>query len=159
MLFRSRMQDFHLISALSQSMQINLPVVIIGSFACLFAFLDVGGWQAFVGAHPMISMVCMTIQSLTLSLFGFYILIVLPYLYASRLGMRQSVAMVPLTVAAYFLLTPSQLYTAVNSEWLGHKGIVSVVLVTFLVVRISKFILDKKLYIRMHAGEIGRAHV
>ncbi len=147
-----RMQDFHLISALSQAMQLNLPIVIIGSFACLFAFLDVGGWQTFVGAHPMISMVCMTIQSLTLSLFGFYILLVLPYLYANRLGMKQAVAMVPLTVAAYFLLTPSQLYTAINSEWLGHKGIVSVVLITFIVVRVAKFILDKKLYIRMPAG-------
>lgn len=148
----AKMQDMHLVSALSNAMQINLPVVIVGSFACLLAFLDVGGWQTFLAANPNIQMLCMTMQSLTLSLFAFYILITLPYIYANRLGMKQAAAMIPLTVATYFLLTPHDLYTAVRSEWLGHKGIVSVILVTWLVVNFTKFILDKKLYIKMPAG-------
>lgn len=148
----AKMQEFHLITALTECMQANMPVTIVGSFACLIAFLDIGGWQSFVGAHPMISTVCMTIQSLTLSIFGLYVLLLLPYLYASKLNMSQAAAMIPMTVAAYLLLTPHDLYTAIHSEWLGHKGLISVILVTFVVVRITKFFLDKRICIRMPAG-------
>lgn len=147
-----KMQDMHLISALSNSMQINLPVVIIGSFACLLAFLDVGGWQSFLAANPSVQMVCMKIQSMTLSCFALYILVTLPYIYANRLGIKQSAAMVPLTLATYLLITPHDLYTAIRTEWLGHKGIISAILITFIVVRVTKFILDKKLYVKLPAG-------
>lgn len=148
----AKLQEFHLITALTECMQMNMPVIIVGSFACLIAFLDVGGWQAFLAAHPMIPMVCMSIQSLTLSLLGLYVLLVLPYLYANKLKMAQSVAMIPMTVAAYLLLTPHELYTNLHCEWLGHKGLISVILITFVVVRVTKFFLDKKICIRMPAG-------
>lgn len=147
-----KMQNFKLLAALTASMQATLPVTIIGSFACLVAFLDLGGWQDFLAAHPMIPMVCMTIQSLTLSILGLYILLIMPYLYASKLGMREAVTMIPMTVAAYLLLTPSDLYTAIRSEWLGHKGLISVIVITFLVVRVTKFFLDHHICIRMPAG-------
>ena len=148
----AKMQDMHLVSALSNAMQVNLPVVIVGSFACLLAFLDVGGWQSFLGANPQIMMVCMKIQSMTLSCFALYILLTLPYIYANRLGMKQSAAMVPLTVATYLLITPHDLYTAIRTEWLGHKGIISAILITWIVVNVTKFILDKKLYVKLPAG-------
>lgn len=148
----TKMQEFHFISALADTMQANMPVTIIGSFACLAAFLDLGGYQTFLAAHPAISTVCMNIQSLTLSIFGFYVLLLLPYLYAQKLGMRQSIAMIPMSVAAYFLITPHVVYTSIPTEWLGHKGLISVIFVSFIVVRVTKFCLDKKICIKMPAG-------
>lgn len=148
----AKLQEFHLITALTETMQGLMPVTIVGSFACLVAFLDLGGWQAFLAANPAISLVCMSIQSLTLSIFAFYVLLILPYLYASKLNMKQAVAIGPMTIAAYLLLTPHELYTSIPSEWLGHKGLISVILITFVVVRLTKFFLDKKIYIRMPAG-------
>ena len=148
----AKMQEFHLVSALASTMQALMPITIIGSFACLGAFLDIGGYQAFLAEHPNIQLICMNIQSLTLSMFALYTLLILPYLYAQRLGMKQALAMVPMAVAAYLLITPHTLYTAVPTEWLGHKGLVSVILISFVVVRITKLLLDNKICLRMPAG-------
>ncbi|MBO4358777.1 MAG: PTS sugar transporter subunit IIC [Erysipelotrichaceae bacterium] len=130
----------------------NMAVIIVGSLACLLAFIDVPAWQAFLAANPVVQLVCMKIQSMTLSIFALYQLVVLPYVYANALGMRQALAIVPVTVAAYLLLMPHELYTAIYSEWLGHKGIIAVILVTLVVVRTCKFFIDHKLSIRMPAG-------
>jgi PTS system cellobiose-specific IIC component len=51
-----KMQSMMFISALSKSMQILLPITILGSFACLFAFVDVFGWQTFLAAHQPIQL-------------------------------------------------------------------------------------------------------
>jgi len=147
-----KMQSFDFIGALSQTMQILLPIIIIGSFACLFAFLDIGGWQPFLKAHPSIQFLCMRVQSLTLSLFALYVLIVLPYMYAAKLNMKEALGTVPLALAAFFVLTPTELYTSIPAEWLGHKGLISALLISFIVVRFTKFCIDKKIRIKMPAG-------
>ena len=80
--------------ALSEAMQTLLPITVIGSFACLFAFLGVDSWQAFLGAHPTLLMGFMNTQSWTLSIIAFYTVIVLPYLYAKKLEMKEPLACV-----------------------------------------------------------------
>lgn len=148
----AKMQEMHLISALAETMQAVMPITIIGSFACLAAFLDIGGYQAFLASNPAISMIAMSIQSLTLSCFALYVLLLLPYLYANKLGMKQSLTMIPLTLAAFLLITPHELYTAIPTEWLGNKGLLSAILMSFVVVRVAKFFLDKRICLRMPAG-------
>lgn len=148
----AKLQSMAFISALSQAMQVLMPVIIIGSFACLIAFIDVFGWQAFLADHPSIQFICMTIQSLTLSLFAFYVLLALPYLYANALGLKEALATVPLAIATFLLLTPTELYTSVPTEWLGHKGLLSAMVVSFIVVRVVKFCIDKNIRIKMPAG-------
>lgn len=148
----AKLQSMTFISALSQAMQLLMPVIIIGSFACLIAFIDVFGWQDFLADHPSIQFVCMTIQSLTLSLFAFYVLLVLPYMYATALGLKEALATVPLAMATFLLLTPTELYTSIPTEWLGHKGLFSAILVSYVVVRVVKFCIDKNIRIKMPAG-------
>ena len=147
-----KLQSMKFIGALSQSMQILLPITIVGSFACLLAFVDIFGWQTFLAAHPAIQVALMGIQSVTLSMFAFYVLLVLPYMYATLLGMQEALATVPLTVATFLILTPTELYTSVPIEWLGHKGLISALLVSFLVVRVVKFCVDKNIRVKMPAG-------
>jgi PTS system cellobiose-specific IIC component len=147
-----KLQSFSFITALSQTMQVLLPVVIIGSFACLFAFLDIGGWQSFMQAHPSIMVACMKIQSVTLSLFGFYVLLVLPYMYATSLNMKQALGTMPLSIAAFLILTPTELYASIPAQWLGHPGLISAIFVSFVVVRVTKLCIDKKIRIKMPAG-------
>lgn len=148
----AKMQEMHFISALADTMQANMPVTIVGSFACLAAFLDLGDYQAFLANYPAIQTICMSIQSLTLSIFGFYVLLLLPYLYAQKLGMKQALTMIPMAAAAYLLITPHELYTSIPTEWLGHKGLISVIIISFVVVRVTKLFLDNKIYIQMPAG-------
>lgn len=138
--------------ALSETMQTLLPVTVVGSFACLFAFLDVGGWQGFIWSNPVIATSLMNTQSWTLSIIAFYTVIVLPYLYAKKLEMKEPLAVVPLTVASFILLTPTELYTALPSAWLGHKGMITAFLVAFLVVRFVKLCQDKNVTIKMPQG-------
>ncbi|MBQ9840074.1 MAG: PTS sugar transporter subunit IIC [Erysipelotrichaceae bacterium] len=148
----AKMQEMHLISALAETMQAVMPITIIGSFACLAAFLDLGGYQAFLANHPAIMTIAMSIQSLTLSCFALYVLLLLPYLYANKLGMKQSLTMIPLSLAAFLLITPHELYTNIHTEWLGNKGLLSAILISFVVVRVAKFFIDKKICLRMPAG-------
>ena len=49
----AKMQEFHLVSALASTMQALMPITIIGSFACLGAFLDIGGYQAFLAEYSI----------------------------------------------------------------------------------------------------------
>ena len=102
------------LNALAEAMQVLLPITVIGSFACLFAFIDLGPWQAFLAANPMILTAFMNAQSWTLSSIAFYVVLVLPYLYAKRLEMKEPLSCVPLAIAAFLLLTPTQLYTAID---------------------------------------------
>ena len=147
-----KMQASLFIGALSQTVQLIMPIIIIGSFACLFAFVGIGPWQAFLTKYPVVQFIFMRIQSLTLSLFALYVVIILPYMYATKLKMEQALATVPVTLAAFLLLTPTELYASIPAEWLGHKGLLSAFLISFIVVRITKFLIDKNIRIKMPAG-------
>lgn len=141
-----------LLQAIAETMQVLLPVIVIGSFACLFAFVDIGGWQTFLGNNPVIANIFMNSQSWTLSIISMYVVIVLPYLYAKRLEMAEPLAVVALNVAAFLLVTPTELYTAIPTTWLGHSGMFTAFIVTYVVVRIVKLCQDKNITIKMPQG-------
>ena len=147
-----KLSSFVFVTALSQVMMVLMPVTIVGSFACLVANVDLLGWQAFVAAHPAIMLICFNLQSLTLTNITFYVIIVFPYLYASALKMKQTLAVTVVTIATYLLLAPHAMFTNIPCDWLGHKGMIPAILITVLVVRGTKYMLDHKMYIRMPAG-------
>ena len=72
------------LSAIGRTFQLLLPIIMIGSFACLGAFLDIPAWQSFVGSTGL-APILMNIQSVTLSIIAFYVVLVLPYQYAQML--------------------------------------------------------------------------
>ena len=150
--FAEKMQSYNFIGALSETFMILMPIFIIGSFAVLLAFLDVGPWQDLMANVPAVRRSFQFMQFTTLSLIAFYVLLILPYRYASRLGMKEALAVMPITVATFFAATPTELYAAIPSAWLGHTGLLSAVLLSFFVVRVTKFFLDKRICIRMPAG-------
>jgi PTS system cellobiose-specific IIC component len=94
-------------------------------------------------------MIFMNAQSWTLSIIALYAVIVLPYRYADHLGIKEKMNVVPLSLAAFLLLTPTELYTAIPSEWLGHKGLFSAFIIGILVTLLVKFFLDKNIRIKM----------
>lgn len=147
-----KIQKIHFLMALSETMQALLPITIVGSFACLFAFVDIGGYQAWLMKNMNVFMYFMTVQSLTLSIYSLYVLLVLPYVYAKKLGMKEPIMAIPMAIACFLLLTPTVLYTNIPSQWLGHTGLFSAMIVTWIVVRGLKFFIDKKITIKMPAG-------
>lgn len=150
--FSNWINKMKLLLAIAETMQILLPVIVIGSFACLFAFVDIGGWQTFLANTPVVANIFMNAQSWTLSIISLYVVIVLPYLYAKKLDMDEPLAVIALNVAAFLLVTPTELYTSIPTTWLGHSGMFTAFIVTFLVVRIVKICQDKNVTIKMPQG-------
>ncbi len=138
------------LSALGATFQLLLPIILIGSFACLGAFLDIPAWQAFVAKTGLAS-VFMTIQSLTLSIIALYVAFVLPYQYASKLGLKPLSSAIT-SLMTFLILTPHELYTNIPTQWLGYAGLFTAMIVSAFVVRLTKLLFDKKLYLRMPEG-------
>lgn len=147
-----KMQEIHFLMALSESMQSMLPVTIVGAFACLLAFIDVGGYQAWLADHFIVMQFFMTVQSLTLSIYSVYVLLVFPFGYAKRLGISEPLTCIPLAFVCFMLLTPVNMYSNIPMQWLGHSGLFSAMIVTFITVRTLKWFLDRNITIKMPAG-------
>lgn len=140
------------LSAVTEALQIVMPATFVGSFATLFAFIDIGPWQTFLAAHPMFGIVCMQIQTWTLNCMALYVAAALPWRYAEKLGIKQSANMVPLTVAVFLIFSQAAPYTTVPNDFLGHKGLISAMLLGFLIPVVCKFFIDRNITIKMPAG-------
>ncbi|MDO4198332.1 MAG: PTS transporter subunit EIIC [Erysipelotrichaceae bacterium] len=148
----NKISEMQFLGALGATFQILLPVILIGSFACLGAFLDIAAWQNFVGSTGL-NMVFMKTQSLSLSIIALYVAIVLPYEYAKRLSDDiNPISAAVVSFMAFLMVTPHELYTALPTTWFGYPGLFGAMIVTYLVVRFMKLLIDKKVYIKMPAG-------
>ncbi len=145
-----KLSSVRFLNALSKTFQLLLPIFMIGSFAALGAYLDVPAWQSFITGTGF-GTVLMGIQSITLSIIAFYVLLVLPYQYAQELKINAISAMM-LSVMVFLTLTPTELYTSIPMEWLGYAGLFGTMVISWIVPLIIKFLLDKKIYIRMPKG-------
>lgn len=137
------------LQALGQTMQIILPVYVVGGFATLLAFIDIGFWQTLLTNVPFLKVMFMTTQSLTLSIVSLYMVLVLPYRYALQLQTKNPFGVIPINLACFLLVTPTELYTNIPSEWLGYKGMFTAMIVSFLVVRVYSLFMKKGLVIKM----------
>ena len=146
-----KMMGLNFISAISDTMQAILPVILLGSFALLAANLDIGPYQSIVSKIPNFVTVCNTIFTVTVGLFSLYVLALLPYMYGTRLNMKESVAVVPVAIITFLLLTPLEADT-ISMEWLGTKGLFSAILIALTVPRAIKLLLDKNIKIKMPGG-------
>ncbi len=138
------------LNALGHTFQILLPIIMIGSFAALGAFLNIEAWQSFIGSTGL-NMILMNTQSMTLSIIAFYVVIVLPYQYAQKLNVNP-ISSAVVSVMTFLLLTPTELYTAIPTQWLGYPGLFGAMFVGGLVPLLIKFCIDRKIYIKMPAG-------
>ncbi|MCL1928281.1 MAG: PTS transporter subunit EIIC [Treponema sp.] len=136
--------------SLAQTFQLLLPIIMIGSFACLGAFLDIPAWQAFVTSTGL-QFIFMTIQSLTLSIIALYVVVVLPYQYAQKLGINPVSASI-ISLMAFLIVTPHDLYTAIPTQWLGYTGLFGAMIVSGLVPQFIRFLINKKIYVHMPKG-------
>lgn len=150
MKFAEKISNNKFLNSLGSTFQILLPIIMIGSFAALGAFLDVQAWQNFVSSTGL-NAILMNAQSVTLSMIAFYVLLVLSYQYATKLEINAISATV-ISLMAFLILTPTELYTAIPLAWLGYPGLLGAMLVSWLVPLSIKFLINKKIYIKMPKG-------
>ena len=138
------------LNALGKSFQLLLPIIIIGSFACLGAFIDVPAWSAFIEKTGLAS-IFYTLFFVTMKLIAFYLLLVLPFQYGKELEINP-ISVVIISVMVFLILTPTELFASIPAEWLGHAGLFGVLLVSAFVCRLMWFCKNKNIYIHMPAG-------
>ncbi|MDR2757828.1 MAG: PTS transporter subunit EIIC, partial [Spirochaetaceae bacterium] len=136
--------------ALGHTFQLLLPVIMIGSFACLGAFLDIPAWQRFVTSTGL-QFILMTIQSLTLSIITLYVVIILPYQYGQQLELNPMSSSI-ISLMAFLLVTPHELYTSIPTQWLGYPGLFGAILIAWVIPRFIRLLIKKRIYIRMPKG-------
>ncbi|MDO4377949.1 MAG: PTS transporter subunit EIIC [Erysipelotrichia bacterium] len=148
----NKIANIKFLQALTKTFQAVIPITMIGAFACLFAWIPINVWQEFLAAHTRVLYTFYTIQSLTLSIIALYVLIFLSYLYAKTLEIKNPIIVVPVTVASFLMITPTELFASIPSQWLGYSGMFSAFIVTWVSVRLVKLCLDKRIIIRMPRG-------
>lgn len=150
--FATKVAENNYVKSLSESMQLLLPITITGSFAALFAFIDIGPWQDFLASNEIFALVLKNIQAWTTNLIAFFLAIILPYRYAENVGMKNAIGVVCAVMAGFLLLTPNEINVAMPVEWLGHKGMFTVMILSFIATRVMKIFIDRNWTIRMPAG-------
>lgn len=139
------------LTAISRSMQTLIPVLIIGSFAVLFANAAIGNWKA-IAASTGIAAVCNIISSFTIGGLGVYVVILASYYYAELLGVDKVSSSI-ISLASFLILTP---LTAKGDglvlQWLGAPGLFVALLVAYCVVRINQQLVQHNVRIRMPEG-------
>jgi PTS system cellobiose-specific IIC component len=136
--------------ALGRTFQLLLPVIMIGSFACLGAFLDIPAWQNFVTSTGL-QFILMTIQSLTLSIIALYVVIVLSYQYGQQMELNPASSSV-ISLMAFLFVTPHELYTSIPTQWLGYTGLFGAIFIALVVPRFIGMLIKNRIYVRMPKG-------
>ncbi|MDR2785257.1 MAG: PTS transporter subunit EIIC [Treponema sp.] len=145
-----KVSGIKLMGSLGRTFQLLLPVIMIGSFACLGAFLDIPVWQGFVTSTGL-QFVFMTIQSLTLSIIALYVVITLSFLYSQELELNPMSSSI-ISLMAFLLLTPHELYTSLPTQWFGYAGLFGAIIVAWFVPRFTRLLIKKQIYIHMPKG-------
>ena len=144
-----KISSIKFIQAMAETFQVLIPLLILGSFSCLFYYLPVAPWQNFLASVPILVTAASKIDMLSLFIFGLFVLILLPNRYAEKLGMKDTLSVTPVTVLTYLVLTPVDMWMDIPVTWIGQQGIFSVMIISLLVVRIMKWMKDKNFGIRM----------
>lgn len=143
-----KLMSVQFISAISQTMQAVMPVILIGSIGCLIAYLDVGPWQDIVTSVPYLVSICDKLQLVTLGLFSLYVVTILTYVYATMLEMKENVACIPISVTVFLMFTPCS-WEGVPTTWMGTSGLFSALIIGILVPRLVRWMIQKRICIRM----------
>lgn len=146
--FAQKLSTNMYLSSLTETMITVLPLIMVGSFACLFANVNIEVWQQFLAQHSDILMIFNKVQSYTVNLIAIYVLIVLSYKISKKHGL-EAIAVSILSVAVFILLTPSEVNVSISQDWLGYKGMITGILLGMLVPTLMKAIKNKNLVIKM----------
>lgn len=146
--FSAKLMSIQFIAAISETMQAIMPIILIGSFGCLVAYLDVGPWQRIVNSIPYLVDICGKLQLVTLGLFSLYVVVVLTYIYATKLMMKESISCIPISIAVFFMVTPCD-WGGIPITWLGTSGLFSALIIGAFVPRLLKLMIDKNICVRM----------
>lgn len=143
-----KMMSIQWIQALSETMQAIMPIILVGSFACLIAFLDIGPWQAIVTSIPHVVDICSKVQLITLGLFSLYVVCILTYMMGKKLELKETIACIPISIVVFLVITPCS-WNGLPVTWLGTSGLFSAIVIGIGIPYMLNFLIKKGIAIHM----------
>ena len=142
------------LQAISQGGLSALPVIVVGSFASLFAGLPIHAWQNFIHQTGLAGGLGDVVNATT-NLLG----LLLTYGICKKLSEKMEIKaqITPILAAiVYVILLPVTVSAeggaVLSFDYLGSKGMVVGILVSIITCKLYKFVIDKNITIKMPEG-------
>lgn len=142
------------LQSISQGVMSILPIIIVGSFASLFAGLPIEAWQNLIQSSGLSACLSVVVNATT-NILGLLFTYGISKSLAAKSGVKAKIIPI-LAMIMYLVLLP---VTATNEgqaylafDYLGTKGMIVGILISFIVVKLYKFIIDKNFTIKMPEG-------
>lgn len=142
------------LQAISQGGLSALPVIVVGSFASLFAGLPIHAWQNFIHQTGLAGGLGAVVNATT-NLLG----LLFTYGICKKLSEKMQIKaqITPILAAiVYVILLPVTVSAeggaVLSFDYLGSKGMVVGILVSIITCKLYKFVIDKNITIKMPEG-------
>ena len=142
------------LQAISQGGLSALPVIVVGSFASLFAGLPIHAWQNFIHQTGLAGGLGAVVNATT-NLLG----LLFTYGICKKLSEKMEIKaqITPILAAiVYVILLPITVSAeggaVLSFDYLGSKGMVVGILVSIITCKLYKFVIDKNITIKMPEG-------
>ena len=142
------------LQAISQGGLSALPVIVVGSFASLFAGLPIHAWQNFIHQTGLAGGLGAVVNATT-NLLG----LLFTYGICKKLSEKMQIKaqITPILAAiVYVILLPITVSAeggaVLSFDYLGSKGMVVGILVSIITCKLYKFVIDKNITIKMPEG-------
>ena len=142
------------LQAISQGGLSALPVIVVGSFASLFAGLPIDAWQNFIHQTGLAGGLGAVVNATT-NLLG----LLFTYGICKKLSEKMEIKaqITPILAAiVYVILLPVTVSAeggaVLSFDYLGSKGMVVGILVSIITCKLYKFVIDKNITIKMPEG-------
>lgn len=147
-----KMSKSKIFSAISETTQATMAVLIIGSFAMLIPELGISWWQNIVWSIPNLGDICYKIYCCTCGFYALYLVFILGFNFSKKIGLKENIVIGAACLAVFFFITPFDSWCPLPVDWTGTKGIIAAMLIGILVPLLFKFMFDHKMYVQMPAG-------
>lgn len=144
--FAGKVQDNRYISAISEGLMAMFPILLLGSFALLFAVLPIEAWSNFIvkiGLQPYL----FAIQSLTVNTVSLYAAFSIAYKLADSFD-EEGLIPGALSVFSFLILTPL-LEGAIDPSWLSAQGLFIAIIAGLLSTKLYVFLKQNDVTIKM----------
>lgn len=148
-----KVQDNKYLQALSDGMMALLPIMIVGSLAILLSQLNIESYMNFI-TETGIKSALKTLSTVTMNFMALYATFLIGYKLSQSYGVDGLLAGI-VSVTAFFIVTPLSNFDgkmAVETGYLGSKGLFVGMLVALIASRIYAFFIQKKITIKMPAS-------
>lgn len=142
------------LQSISQGVMSVLPIIIVGSFASLFAGLPIDVWQNLIQSTGIAACLSVVVNATT-NFLGLFFTYGICKALSSKLDVKSKLTPL-LAIIMYVILLPvtmteqGQAYLAF--DYLGTKGMIVGILISVVVVKLYKLIVDHNITIKMPEG-------